>query len=513
MKKDTFFVPSWLFYSISLLVCCISAWQLWSEPFLRGWDAYFYALHADAWFSNAGEWQFSGGNILYLLLTPLHWLGLGAENALRCWQSFSLFLLTIPFIWQLRSFKSAVLSVVLFAWVLFSPTLIYIDIGLMKTMAFLICFAFAFWFSIQNKPNLWAWALFSVAAVCFHRAAVPYVAVSAVYILLKYAGRWNLLKMSGLAGALLVSMAAYFLIWPDSISAVDVSRISSMRLTPGVISLLLRDSFPADMRGEIICTLLVMLILLGVFIKRKDWRVWYPLFLLGISFCPAFGREALCLGERLGLLFPFMSMLSCAFLMTGEETHLSTDAGFPKWGMALLAVLLLAVGSLRLNWGHPLERNQSYEQYATTICHLQKYHIPMLITDKGFPYFYRFKTGKLAFPFEPEDHWDKTQIWRLIRYLPSEYLFKYASAQCRDKIIVMKEDPGCSPLPYELSLIRGDCYEEIRSKANIEQDHYLLYFMTNDSWHPYQKRPLFLYRQYKNKSMEGPFSPCPPQGC
>lgn len=510
--KKTSIVPSWFFYFISLLVCCITLYCLWNEPFLRGWDAYFYALKTNTWFVR-GEWQFSGGNILYLLLTPLHWLGLGAEDALRCWQSFSLFLLTIPLIWQLRSFKSSILAIGLFAWVLFSPTLIYIEIELLKTMAFLICFSFAFWFSIRRQPSLLGWALCSAAAVGFHRAALPYIAVSAVYMLWILAGRRRMVTILGLAVGLLLSTAAYFFIWPDSIAAVDLSRVSAMRLTPGIISLLARFSFPIDMRGEILCTFLVMLILLGSMIKRKDHRVWYPFFLLLISFVPALGNEALCLGERFGILFPFISMLSCSFLLSKEQTRLQKDGSFSKWKMLLVAVLLLAVGALRLNWGHPLGRNQSYEEYAAEICHLRKHHIPMLITEKSFPYFYRFKTGKLAFPFEPEDHWDKTQIWRRLKYLSPDILFKQASAQCRDKIIVLGEEAGCPPLPYSATLIREDCYEEIRSKDILAKEPVLFQLFTNDILYPFKKRPLFLYRQYKNNSVEDPFPPCPPSGC
>lgn len=514
MKKNTYIVPSWFFYFISLSVCCITLYYLWNEPFLRGWDSYFYALKINTWFVR-GTWQFSGGNILYLLLTPLHWLGLGAEDALRCWQSFSLFLLTIPFIWQLRSFKSSVLAIILFAWILFSPTLIYIEIGLMKTMAFLICFSFAFWFSVRRQPSLLGWAVCSAVAVCFHRAALPYIAVSSVYMLWILSGKRRTLALLGLAGVLMLSAAAYFFIWPDSISTADLSRISSTRLTPGIISLMTRGSFPMDMRCEIIGTLLVMLVVLGTGIKRKDHRVWYPFFLLLISFCPALGNEALCLGERLGLLFPFMSMLSLSFLMCGAQIYVQENICFSRREMLLVAVLLIATGNLRLNWGHPFGRNQPYEKYAIEICHLQEYHIPMLIVEKGFPYFYQLKTGNLAFPFEPEDHWDKTQIWRRFKYphLSPEELFNHASPQCRDKIIVLGKKGVCPPLPYDVTLIREDCYEEIRSKIILERDPILFPAFTHDVLHPYKKRPSFLYRQYTNNSLGEPFSPCPPPGC
>lgn len=498
------------FYGLSFVLSAWMALQLLGEPFLRGWDSYFYALRTQAWFVQ-GAWQLADGNMLHLLLTPFHWLGIGVADALRLWQALSFFLLSIPFILLLRQFRSAVWATVLFAWFLFSPVMMYVDIALMKTMVFLICFAWAFYFSVQKKPNWLAWAIFSAVAILLHRAAVPYVAVSAVYMLAAFYGSRGYRALGWILLGLLVGATAYLAFWPSAISAADLSRISAERLTPGLISLIFRYSFPPEYKRELILALCVMVILIAFFIHRREKRVWYPVGLLAVSFLPALGTEALCLGERFGLLFPFFSLLSCAFLLQDSTTGLKADGGFSRREMLVLALVFLLAGNGRLDRGHPIYRNQSYEQHSRLICHLSQHPVPMLITTKGFNYFYTFTTGRPAFSFEPEDHWDPTQVWRVVRQLSWEEITGLAPKTCKNQVIAL-DDPGCAPLPSPMFLVREDCYRQIRRNAR-EQNGPAALILFNDVIHPNKKRSLFLYKKHPHTQPDEQFPACPPPGC
>lgn len=499
-----------LFYVISFALSGWMALQLLGEPFLRGWDSYFYALRTQAWFVQ-GAWQLADGNMLHLLLTPFHWLGIGVADALRLWQALSFFLLSIPFILLLRQFRSAVWATVLFAWFLFSPVMMYVDIALMKTMAFLICFAWAFYFSVQKKPNWLAWAIFSAVAILLHRAAVPYVAVSAVYMLAAFYGSRGYRALGWILLGLLVGATAYLAFWPSAISAADLSRISAERLTPGLISLIFRYSFPPEYKRELILALCVMFALVVVFIHRRDKRVWYPVGLLAVSFFPTLGTEALCLGERFGILFPFFSLLSCAFLLRKSATGLKSDDGFSRREMFLVAAALLVVGFGRLDRGHPITRNQPYDQYARLSCHLSKHPVPMLVSSKGFNHFYTFTTGAPAFSFEPEDHWDSTQVWRVVQSVSPQELAVLTPPACQAQVIPL-EEPECTPLAAPMFLVREDCYRQIRRNAR-EQNGPAALILFNDVIHPNKKRSLFLYKKHPHTQQDEQFPACPPPGC
>lgn len=510
MQAQPSLPTKWL-YGISFLLSAAIAFQLFSDEFLRGWDSYYYALQIDAWFKN-GFLKYPDGNLVHLLVTPLKLFGLGAENTLRLWVSLSQFLFLVSFIRLLRFIKTQDYVLFIFSWAALSPLLMYISLALPKTFAFLLCFNFVFYYSLKKKTNYILWTLFACLSVILHKVAIVYVSVSALYLLWNKGDRIPKKAMVAVLGT-----AAVFVAWQlfgnYAVHWGDLTRLDlSAGLLPGVFNLVFRMSFPFALKLETISSLLIISILFVKFRHLKE-ELFFSTLLLFPSFCPALGPGALNFGERFGILFPYFSLLSCILILKEAPSEQKKPLVWTFRTKLLMLVFLCGLGYFRLDYGHPESHVVKHEKTLPYLCALKDKDIPLLIAGKTFSYFYKFKTGKETFSFYPEDHWDKTLIWRLFTGASPEEVKPFLPAKCQAYVLSLDENPACGPMPSPSFLIREDCYALLRETPDPEISFPFFLSMRNDVNNPYQKRPAFLYRKYTKYAMEDPFPACPPEGC
>ncbi len=510
MQQESAFPVRWRYFMV-FVVCAYTLAQLFADPYLRSWDSYYYVLQLDTLFKT-GVLQYPDGNLLSYILYPLKYLGFGAENALRLWMAFSFLLYMLPLVWMTRRFKMSEAVLFLLTWALMSPTLVYISLGLPKMFCFLICFNFMFWLMLRGKGLSFAWAALACLAVFLHRSALVYVGVCVLYMLCANFSRRTWKKVF-IAGALAVlGLGLYLWLWPYAVWSGDLTRLELEYMTPSIFSLVLRHSFPMGMKLELLLALVFMLLVLIKF--RREWRnLVFPLMLLAVSFCPAFGPDGLNFGARFGILLPSMLLLS--FIWLYDKTAITEKTQIPArkrvWIPIMICICFLA--SFRLEYGANKHRVLPYEVYEQVICGLGDKKFPMLIVSKAMHTFFKFKTGRPSFSFEPEWHWDKTQVWRLFTGASAEELLPFVSEQCKAYVEPVHTQ-ACGGRYYPTALMREDCYYTMRQKVLEKNEPYwLVSKMQNDILNPHAKRPHFLYKKYKNEDPNDPFPACPPEGC
>ena len=102
--------------------------QLFADDFLRGLDAYYYAVQADS-LVRTGRLRIPDSGLVHYAIAALHFCGLSAENAVRAWTVCSLGLFYGVLLLALRACRSRGLALGLFAWAVASPTIGFIALN------------------------------------------------------------------------------------------------------------------------------------------------------------------------------------------------------------------------------------------------------------------------------------------------------------------------------------------------------------------------------------------------
>lgn len=498
----------YIFLGLSLFFSILVGIQLFQGASLRGWDGYYYALQIDSWF-RTGTVQHPDGNLIFLLVTPLKWLGLNAENALRVWQAFSLFLFLASFSWILRTVKNVSCAWIAFSWAVLSPMLAYLDISFPKMFAFLICFNGVFYYTAK-KPFKWVgWCLCACGAILLHRMAVAYVFLTIIWLFENSIKQVRQRKMMiGCILAVIIFFALLQMTNVFSFSLIDLSRITSGKMWPGAISLFFTYAYPALKRIELLCAAVALVGLLAAY--RKNLRkIYLPILWCGLSFLPAFANNGLGLGERFGLLLPYFVVLSFIWLVHDEEKPIVAPVIKYHWLAVMLVVGSMVIGCFRLPYSMlrtDVENHAIWEQW---MCFLQDKDVPMLVTPKGFNWFYKFRTGRESFPFGPEDHWPKDKIFRFVVGSSAAHLEPFVSKECKEQLIPFDEQ-RCGDLVLDACLIREDCWQEAWANITAATAPHIFPFIHHDDLNPMQKRPAFLYRKHKADHPDDPFPALPP---
>ncbi|MCL2144646.1 MAG: hypothetical protein FWH43_04035 [Endomicrobia bacterium] len=507
-KQDNIFISAVL--SIALFLSAILLLQLLGDKFLRGADAYHYASQALFWF-NTGEVRNPDSNIIHRIVGLLQYSGSSAETSLKLWTAVSYFLFLSAFVLLLKDFKSKFFAALIFVWAALSPSILFICIELPKTFLFLIFFNLVFYFLKKevHSPVLHEAAgymkykhKFALAAGLFiclliHKMALLYIGVICLYLFIRkrFDKSIDFKKILIVLASGLLLAAVYKFLIIDHFHISDIFRLESLNFMPGIISLFLNGALSPVLKAEFVLAA-VLTGFLFYFNKSELKTLLLPLLLMLTAFIPAMGKEALSFGERFGLLFPYLFVLSAAYLLENKNTQMLKNIQ-----LIFICAAIMIAGFFHLSYSYPQNhRVKIYEEYEKLISQIYGKDIPMLITHKSFNYYYKYKTGKEAFSYEPEKHWDKKRIWRFVYGATPEELFFYMPEYCSwDSEYILQ-----FPDSY-YTLIREDCYFDMRSSVQEEQNPELYNTLWYNEINPSTPRPAFLYKKHKeDKNSEFP---------
>jgi hypothetical protein len=484
------------YLSLSLVIFALLLfWQLSQDAFLRGPDAYYYALQADYW-ATTGNVKIPDNSLVHRINGLLTRTGMGAETAIRLWACLSLLMLGLLSSLLLQRGKTLLLVNVT-GWLLLSPSLLFIAIEFSTLFSMLLAWPVLVYFLTRPKPYTLLAILPALLAVFIHKAAIPLSGLICVLVLLEnrqtlfYRHKTVLIVLVGIS----LTTGLYFL-KGDYFHWLDLQRLGNWHdLSPGIITVLSREAMPLAIKLELLGSMLLLLAAIVFYMKRalqQRWPVYYAVALIIPAWFPFSAEEVLGVGERYALLLPFLVMLSVLLLATQQTAEVKprhADA-FP---VVYIALLIASLG--RLSYSHPTYLDPDNRAYAAISQQLRHDTIPMLIAHRGLNFYYKFKTHKESFPYEPEPHWDKTHIWRLSFKITADEFTYYLPEACSWGSGLIK---AMNEKYYYL--IREDCWVKFR-EAVREEENQDLYDRIWHSWrNPSKARPGFLYRKHANES-------------
>ncbi|UQZ87723.1 hypothetical protein C4J81_00205 [Deltaproteobacteria bacterium Smac51] len=482
--------------------------QLWSQSYLSGTDAYYYALQADSVFI-AGRPRIPDSSPLHYLTAAVMRAGLDAEQAVKIWMVTSLAIFSAAFGFLCSHKQAWPRTLPLILWPLLSPSVIFSAIEFPKSFSFMVVFTAALAVSATTVRLRWLVAATLLALSCFmHKMAFVYAAAFTAGLLCLYLPapsklglvslrRFPTGRVAVISTALALALCAFLL--PDGLHPADLPRLYGSRLTPGAAALFMEPNLPLAIRIELALAALALLI---ICLKNSHGRrgALMALCLALPAFIPALGHESFSLGQRFGLLMPFSVTLAGVYLMPPVRPG---SRRRPALWTALL-IFIAALSFVRLDWSYPSRLNPPYEEYSKLTRLLTRQDIPMLIVPRDFHYYYKYQTGREAFSYEPEAHWPKERTWRLAWGITPEEFFVRLPLACYRDGHLKTLFPG-SPF----TLIREDCYQIFRGLVRPEESADLYKLVWSSPANPSQKRPKYLYRKHADDDTDDEFSALP----
>jgi hypothetical protein len=482
------------YLSLTLLVfSLILFWQFSQDEFLRGPDGYYYALQADYW-ATTGDVKIPDNSIVHRINGVLTRIGIGVETAIRLWTCLSLIILGLLSGLLVKRGNSFLLAG-LIVWLLLSPTLLFIAIEFSTMMSMLLIWPLVVYFLTRPKPyNLLA-ILPALLGVFLHKASIPLSGLVCVLVLIE--NRETLFYRYQTALKVLVVIALFagvYLLKSDHFHWLDLQRLGSWHnLSPGVMTLINRESVPLAIKLELVGSIVLLLAAIVYYLKQlphQRWPVYYAVALISPAWFPFSADEVLGVGERYAILMPFLILLSVLMLASKE----SSERKFRRaYTMPIVCLVLLVASFWRLSYSHPAYLDPNNRAYANITQQITQDNIPLLIAHRGLNFFYKFKTHKEAFPYEPEAHWNKTHIWRLTYKITADEYSYILPASCswESGLIKPVNERG-------YFLIREDCWVKFRGAVREDENQDLYDRIWNFWRNPSQTRPGFLYSKHEN---------------
>lgn len=449
-----------------------------TSHFLPGPDAYYYALQARFW-AETGHVKIPDISPIHRLIGLMHRMGMTVESAFWTWIVASLVVATaVPIVLRLRSRKKiSVLDLLLMIGLAISPTTLFVAIEFPKMMSMLMIVPLWFWAWTWGRKGPFVSIALAWFSAVLHKSAMALAAC------------WTA------AGAIL-----FFL--PHTIPAgsqVAGGVAFLHNWSPGIVSLLRQPGLPKIIRLEFVLVgILFMTVCLQFWRRNPTQRrmLLLPTSLILPAFLPLPTTEVMNTAERLAIMFPYLAWVGVLFLRSQSETP--DIRGFSghhrKIAIGCAAVALMA-WSYRLQIGHPRHLDPDYAGIAKVSDELEHHDVPMLIANKSLAYFYKYKTMREAFPFDPEDHWNKARIWRVVYKITPDELNYYMPETCHYG--------GTQVIPLDTPdyhLVREDCYAGMRGKITPQQDEDLYQRLQTTPMNPSQKRPRHLIPKHRADS-------------
>lgn len=494
--------------AILFMVSLIVGMQLLDDSYLRGPDAYYYALQADHW-ATTGNVKIPDSSYIHRVHGLMQRFGLGSENAIRIWSIILLFGLGLTTLLIMRSrFNLSIVAIVII-WMTLSPSLLFVVIEFPKLFTLLLILPVILKIISWSEPrNMFALIPIGLS-VFIHRAAIPISGLLALILFFKSYSGWYHRYRKLLVTVLIVmigTIIAYFSLG-DRFHLLDLLRLGNFRnVLPGFVSLLKREGLPILIKVELIISLLIFIIIAVIYyrsFKSRRLVLLYPLALILPGFFPFSTTEVFGIGERYAILLPYLFLLSSVYLL----------ALFPKPTISVgnkVAAVMVLISFIplfwRLEYSHPNYLDPDNEKYEKITSLLKGGKIPMLIVHRGFNFYYKFVSKQEAFHYEPESHWEKKNIWRLSYRITVDEFEYYLPSDCKWESGKIR-----SVSNHDYFLIREDCWSLFRDAVKKDDNQDLFARIWGWWRNPSQSRPAFLYRKHQNdpKSDKDPFAAMP----
>jgi hypothetical protein len=471
--------------------------QISGNPYLPGTDAYYYALQVDTW-ARTGHLRIPDPSALFGMIGLVQRSGLSTETSVVASICLSLFVLITASGLLITKLRDPWLWGICAVWLMISPSLLFIAVEFPKTLWALVAVPLAFW-SLGSKWNPFLAPILLALGAVFHRSVLVLAVALAVALLISRTGALRTFRRSW---PVVIGLGGVFLAGLWIIASGELQRVPALGGLPGVLSLFSRASLPWAIKGDLALSHIVLVLVTIRSLRKKDrslGEALVPWALLIPAWLPIAGDEVFGLGERFALLSPFLAWVGSVHLLAGAG---DTRPKMPLHGMGV-PILLLALGMalvpFRPGYSHPQRLDPPNAVFDRIVTALEGADIPMLICRRDLHFYYKFKTRREAFSFEPEEHWDKKRIWRVVCGISADELFSGLPNACTpdDGFARGTGIPG-------YFLIREDCWNEFRKGLRWE-DNSGLYDRVHDSWlNPSRGRPTFLYKKHK-KDVGGEF--------
>jgi hypothetical protein len=465
---------------------------MFSNSYLRGCDAYYYALQCD-WLVKHDSLRIPDISVVFSIMALFQHMGLNSESAVKLWACLSIGFAWLVGFTYLRRNISGVLLIPLGLWFTFSPSLVFLSIEFPKMSILPALFTLAFMYASKEK---WGRAVFCmVVGVLFHRSAIVYVILMAGVMLstkpfhrkIMNRRQWMLIVIGSLGffGWVLVHY-----------SVLDLGRLVGNNYEPGILTLLKRDALPWPIKTELYLSVIALIgtAFYASISKKQAGKMWFPFVLLIPSVFPLGIDDVMSAGERFALFFPWISLNGILFLMSDVKMGVMAERRtIVRLGIVGASVSLTLMFPRWLEECHPRSLDPDYPVFSRITNVLKDREIPMLVCRKDYHFFYKYKTGRDAFSYEPEAHWDKKRIWRLVYGVRWDELMARMDCDRNDQEWGPIQLPGDKYL-----LLREDAWDEYRNKVHWEDDS-TLFHLVKESWlNPSQPRPAFLYGKHKD---------------
>ena len=474
-----------------------------AEPFLQGADTYYYALQIRSLVEN-GVLKIPDFSPLYSIYWLTCKLGLTCEQTINLWTVLIQFLVGVGY-WSVLSINSKerkpnLFNYLIFIWIIISPILSFICIEFPK-QAFALIFL-PFW---ALKWSNWKQVLISSIAIILsclgHKA---FLLIAAGYIGLKLVNKMQFqIFVKNAFWVSLGSLSLLVVLWFNPFFSIsNLYRINFFNPQPGVFTLLSRTQLPTLLKAEIVLALLIGLFGLLIPKIRKEW-INPSLFITFIvwALIPLGSDEFMGVSERIAILLPIGLWISLIKLVPNENKK-------PLWAISAWMIMIVSIPFLLMFHSflpliHPEKLNPDYALYHKVTRELQKREIPMLIAHRGLNFYYKYVTGREAFHYQPEKHWPKTKIWRVVYGItPSEWAYYLPEEKLWGSRLLMV-------LPGPYSLIREDGWDIFRSVVKNSEDEDLKDRVFQLWLNPSQYRPVYLYPKHIKDDDDSEFRAIP----
>lgn len=477
-----------------------------SQSFLMGPDAYYYALQLK-YFAQTGFFKIADNSLLLPLMGLTAKLGWGYEQTVIVWTILIQLLCGLSIVTAGRMFYRQTwfgLGTSLGMYLLISPATAFLAI-LFPKHAFALVFL-PLWPTFLINRRFWPVTIVAVLLSGISHASMFGLAVLLLGVaFLRGKFGWRLISRQWAVFVVLLLAGLFGLIWSQKFLLLsDLQRFSWEGLRSALWTFLGREGIPIIIRSEVGLALIalapVLFLLKSAQYEREIGLFWLP-FILFLLFIPIGSKEEMGIAERFSLLVPVVAVNMLLGFKIGKLP-------LKKFGLILLLGSMMITATFTkayYNLIYPDGMNPDYPLYHQVTTAIAAQKIPMLIAHQGLNYYYKYQTMQESFPYEPESHWPKERIWRIVygirpaewgRYLPENYLWGSR---------LLLDLPG----PY--ALIREDGWNEFRNRVSREsQDDDLRDRVFHTELNPSQKRPDFSRSRTREKDA-GEFSAYPKQ--
>jgi hypothetical protein len=185
--------------------------------------------------------------------------------------------------------------------------------------------------------------------------------------------------------------------------------------------------------------------------------------------------------------------------LTDEEAAQAGATGGAPSLLLVMVALVLAV--IARPFAHPHTRTpRDLGAEARAVALLNERSPDLVVARRPLAFLYTATTGRDAFLFEPEEHWDAKRITRVVHGLSSSELATYLDASC-----TWERVPDS-----DYSIVREDCFRSMRAAAAAAEDEGVTSVLSNDAQNPSRRRPAFLRKRASSSRASpenDPFAP------